>query len=112
VLAVLLPDVARQLARPDGLYTSLSYNYAYAALLGDFYRQPFETGRAYTRLRVFPGFYDGLDLHFTETLRLAPAEAADPGRVVLHLAGAAHRPAMQLAAIKLAPSARSSGTPT
>jgi hypothetical protein len=99
VLAVLLPDVARHLAHPDGLYASLSYNYAYAALLGDFYQQPFAVGRAYTRPRGFPGFYDGLDLHFTETLLLAPADPDHPGRVVLHLVGAAHLPAMRLAAI-------------
>lgn len=95
----LVADVTRQLARPEGLWPSLSYNYAYAALLGNFYQQPFATDHTYARPKGFPQFYDGLDLRFRETLRLAPAEAGDPDHVVLHLTGAPDRPAMRLEAI-------------
>jgi len=77
IVDALVAGVEQQLAQPAGLWPSLSYTYFYAALPGTFYRQPFETNSLYARPRAFPRFFDGLDLHFTETLRLLPAE---PGR--------------------------------
>lgn len=98
VVDSLVAGLDRQLAHPAGLGPSLALDYAYAALLGDFYRQPFAPGSRYQQPRGFPHFFDGLTLHFTETLRLDPA-AADPAHVVLRLRGELDRAATDLSAI-------------
>jgi len=91
VVAALVAGIDQQLAQPSSLAPSLPLDYLYAALPGCFYQQPFETNSRYARPRAFPEFFDGLALHFTETLRLAPLEvltpAAEPPAPVLHLTG-------------------------
>ena len=99
VVAALVAGVARQLATPAGLGPSLPANYLYAALPGDFYQQPFDSGHQYARPKGFPQFFDGLALHFTETLRLAPPDAAPPGQALLRLAGTLDPAATDLAAV-------------
>ena len=96
LLDELVAGVARQLAQPTGLGPSLAYDYLYAALPGDFYQQPFETSHRYVGPKVFPQFFEGLDLHFTESLRLAPAGA--PDQAVLRLTGTIDPVATDLAA--------------
>lgn len=86
VIEALVAGVRQQLARPAGLWPSLPYNYLYAALPGSFYGQPFESNSQYCRPKVFPQFFDGLALAFTETLRLAQADT--PAQVLLRLTGA------------------------
>lgn len=98
LLAGLVADVDRQLAQPEGVWPSLPYNYFYAALLGSFYQQPFEANSRYARPRVFPQFFDGLDLHFTETLRLAP-DQDDPAQALLLLHGVLDPQATAVAAV-------------
>ena len=61
----------------------MPYDYLYAVLPGSFYQQPFETTCRYVRPRVFPQFFDGLALHFTETLRLAAPAAAGPAELAV-----------------------------
>ena len=102
MVATLLAGVSRQLAVPAGLWSSLPANYLYAALPGDFYQQGFYAEHWYVRPRVFPQFFDGQGLHFTETLRLAPPETAAPGPVVLHLAGTPDPAATDLVAVAAA----------
>ena len=97
VVAALVAGVSRQLARPAGLWPSLPYDYLYAALPGSFYQQPFETTCRYVRPRVFPQFFDGLALHFTETLRLAAPAA--PGPVELAVTGTIDPVATDVAAV-------------
>jgi len=97
VVAALVTGVGRHLARPAGLWPSLPYNYLYAALPGSFYQQPFETNSQYTRPRAFPQFFDGLALHFTETLRLASPD--DLAHVVLALTGPLDPAATNVAAV-------------
>ena len=46
---------------------------------------------------MFPEFFEGLALHFTETLRLAPA--TDSGPAVLHLSGTIDPVTTALAAV-------------
>jgi hypothetical protein len=97
VVATLVAGVDRQLVRSAGLAPSLSYDYLYAALPGGFYGQPFATDCQYTRAKTFPQFFDGLDLHFAETLRLADADPS--GQVVLRLRGALDAAATDVAAV-------------
>ena len=97
MLDQLVAGVDRQLARPEGLWPSLAYDYLYAALPGNYYQQPFETNSRYVSRRVFPEFFEGLALHFTETLRLAPAN--DPTQAGLHLSGTIDPVATDLAAV-------------
>ena len=99
VMAELLAGIDEQLADPAGLGPSLAYDYAYAALLGDFYQQPFDTNHQYQRARVFPEFLGGLALHFTETLRLDPAADPAPTQVGLRLRGTLDRAVTDVAAI-------------
>ncbi len=92
MLARMVARVDQQLAQPAGLWPSLRPDYLYAALPGDFYQQLFETNSRYTQAKVFPQFLGLLDLHFVETLRLAPPESRAPGELptqaVLQLTGA------------------------
>lgn len=77
LLDQLVAGVNRQLARPAGLWPSLAYDYLYAALPDDFYQQPFETTHQYVGPKVFPQFFEDLDLHFIESRQLAPADGPD-----------------------------------
>jgi len=97
VVAELIAGTDQHLASPAGLGLSLPYDYAYAALLGNFYQQPFDTQHHYWQAKEFPNFFDALALHFAETLRLAPAD--DPAQVTLHLGGELDRAATDVAAI-------------
>ncbi|WP_046245618.1 hypothetical protein [Hymenobacter terrenus] len=93
----LVAGVDRQLAHPAGLESSLAYDYLYAALPGSFYAQLFADNCQYTRARTFPQFFDGLALHFIETLRLA--DAGPSGQVVLRLRGTLDAAATDVAAV-------------
>lgn len=97
LLNQLVAEVDRQLAQPVGLWPSLAYDYSYAALPGDFYQQPFETTHQYVGPKVFPQFFEGLDLHFVESRRLAPAD--EPNQAALRLTGAIDPVATDLAAV-------------
>ena len=98
MVTLLVAGVSRQLAQPEGLWPSLCYDYQYAALPGSFYQQRFETSHQYLSSKVFPEFFEGLALHFTEILRLAPADGpAD--QVVLRLTGIIDPAATDLAAV-------------
>lgn len=92
-----MAGVERQLAQPTGLEPSLAYDYLYAALPGNFYQQPFDTAYQYVGVKGFPQFFAGLDLHFTETRRLAPADGS--GQTVLRLAGTIDPVTTDLAAV-------------
>lgn len=81
----LIAALDAQLQRPQALFASLAYDYAYAFLLPNVYQQRFESGFRYEQARQFPQFFADTDLWFQE--RLEVGAPAAPGRVTLALSG-------------------------
>ena len=81
----LITSLDALLQRPQALFASLSYDYAYGFLLPNVYQQRFESGFRYEQARQFPQFFADTDLWFQE--RLEVGAPAAPNRVTLALSG-------------------------
>ena len=82
---LLIDGVEAQLTQPGAVLASLRLDYLFGFLWQNVYGQLFESGFRYEQAKVFPRFFAGADLWFSERLELLPPTVA--GQVTVRLSG-------------------------